>query len=172
LPARAAQAACISAVQAPEAIIALQASALIAQPPEAAQAAATCALFFFAAEAAVAVVADFEAQQSALAVFTLEAFVPQDEAFAAEFFAASQAKAALAHQAVAAVARARSRNSFMSNLPERWGGADLASPTTPEASARVRESVLVGHAGGVSEVQKLPRPRGARGRTRPAIRNR
>jgi hypothetical protein len=127
-----AQAACISAVHAPEAIMALQASALIGQLPDAAQPP------FFAeaeADAAVAVVAcaphelalaAFVAeawvpqQDAALAVFVAEALVPQADAALADF-APSQAKAAAASQAVAAMARARSRNGFMSNLPE--GGA-------------------------------------------------
>jgi len=53
---------------------------------------------------------------------------PQEEAFADEVFVPSHAKAALAHQAVAAMTRARSRNGFISNLPEGWSGTDLVPP--------------------------------------------
>jgi len=108
------------------------------------------------AEAVTAVVADLLQHDEALAVFVADDLVSQEAAFVADAFEASQARAALAHQAVAAMERARSRNSFMSNLPEGWNGSDLAPPSTPEASACARGSLLVVLVAGVSEVQKLP----------------
>jgi hypothetical protein len=114
----AAQAAIFSGLHAPEAAMALHCSALIGQEPEAAQAP-------LAAEAAVAVVVACEAHP-AWAADELADFIPHDPALAAGVFAASPAKAALAHHAVAAMARARSLNSFMSDLPE--GGAEPAGP--------------------------------------------
>jgi hypothetical protein len=138
-----AHAACISAVVAPEAFIALHCSELMGHVPEAGE------------EAAVAEVDLLLQHELALAVFVAD-LVSQEAPFADDVFESSQANAALAHQAVAAMERARSRNSFMSNLPEGWNGADLVPPATPEASARVEGSLLVAHAAGVSEVQKLP----------------
>jgi hypothetical protein len=148
--------ACISAVLTPEAFMALHCSELMGQVAE-------------------AVVVDVEVDlllqhELALAVFVAD-LVSQEEPFAAAF-EASQARAALAHQAVAAMERARSRNGFMSNLPEGWNGTNLIPSATPEASARVEGSLLVTHAGGVSEVQKLPDSRAgtiARARTRRGV---
>jgi hypothetical protein len=108
------------------------------------------------AVAAVVVEADLLQHDIALAVFVAADLVPQEAPFAVDVFESSQANAALAHQAVAAMERARSRNGFMSNLPEGWNGTNLVPPATPEASARVEGSLLVAHAAGVSEVQKLP----------------
>jgi hypothetical protein len=127
----------------------LHCSALIGQAPDAAQPAD---LF---AEAVVAVAFDLVPHEACAAVAVVD-LVPHELAVADADFAPSQAKTAEAHQAVAAMARARSRNGFMSNLPEGGARPVWSRETTPEASACVRGSVLAAHVAGVSEVQKLP----------------